>query len=430
MNKNIVLFPTIFLLVTSCYPSKQSTSPPLVSIQIQDRNGLTETISVTERLEAYKELDFLASQPYKKVLRVFKQGGGKHSAKITTYHPNGFVWQYLEAQDMRAFGTYQEWHSNGKLKIQATVIGGTADVTPGSQRDWLFDGIAEVSDEDGNIQAKIPYHNGVMEGTSFYYYPNGAIEKEMPYHDNELEGEVLVFSTEKTLLSKATYRKGKKEGPSIGFWKEAVPAWEEFYQEGRLLKGDYFGENGGKVAQIQNGNGFQAIFEDGKLAKLIEFHQGFPEGKVKRFSPSGEITSQHQIKNGRKQGEEIYYFSKEEREDEKRESLLPKLSIPWENDAISGIVKTWYPNGHLESQREFAKNKKMGPAISWYKDGSLMHMEEYEEDRLIKGQYFKKNQPEPISTIMNGNGISTLYDESGIFLRKVPYQKGKPADPE
>jgi antitoxin component YwqK of YwqJK toxin-antitoxin module len=59
-----------------------------------------------------------------------------------------------------------------------------------------------------------------------------------------------------------------------------------------------------------------------------------------------------------------------------------------------------------------------------------MLIEEYEHDVLLQGQYFKKNIKEPISTITQGNGVATLYDEQGIFLRKVIYHKGKPLDPE
>ena len=59
-----------------------------------------------------------------------------------------------------------------------------------------------------------------------------------------------------------------------------------------------------------------------------------------------------------------------------------------------------------------------------------MYMEEYEEDKIVSGHYYKKNQKEPISNISNGNGNATLYDEQGIFLRKVQYVKGKAIDPE
>ena len=44
---------------------------------------------------------------------------------------------------------------------------------------------------------------------------------------------------------------------------------------------------------------------------------------------------------------------------------------------------------------------------------------------LISGKYYKKNSQTPISEIIDGNGVATLYDEEGIFLHKIPYQNGK-----
>ena len=118
------------VLLCACHPAKQEEN--LVLIQIQDRNGLSETISNPDRLVTYDKIDFLSSQPYQKVLRVFRKEGQNRSV-ITTYHPNGSTWQLLEAKEMRAFGTFREWFPNGAKKIEATVIGGSADLTPGAQ---------------------------------------------------------------------------------------------------------------------------------------------------------------------------------------------------------------------------------------------------------------------------------------------------------
>ena len=409
----------LLVLLAGCAHNDLNVEP-LVSIQIQDRNGLTETISASERLKSFQETDFLSSQPYKKVLRVFKEGG-KHTAKITSYHPNGLVWQYLEAQDMRALGTYKEWHANGRLKVEAQVIGGTADVTPGAQRDWLFDGLALVYDEQGNLSAKILYEKGVLEGKSLYFYPTGQLQKELPYHENELDGEALSFNADGTPLTKTTYQKGGRHGPSIGLWPDGKLCWTEKYDEGRLMEGRYLSRTDELVSEIQEGAGFQSLFEKTALREQIQYQKGKPEGVVKRFSPRGALVGTHVIHNGKKQGEEIQYDP---------ETLLPKISIVWEEDAISGLVKTWYDNGALQSQREYSRNKKMGPSISWYRDGGLMLVEEYEEDRLVKGEYFKKKQETPVSTVINGNGVATLFDGHGIFLRKVHYAKGKAFDPE
>jgi len=107
---------------------------------------------------------------------------------------------------------------------------------------------------------------------------------------------------------------------------------------------------------------------------------------------------------------------------------LPKLSLTWDRGVLHGTMKTWYNNGQLESQRQMSKNKKNGTNCAWYKDGSLMMIEEYEEDILLKGRYYKPNCNKPISTIENGMGVATLYDNKGIYLRKVKYIKGKPEE--
>lgn len=414
------------LLFASC--QYRETPDSLVAIQIQDRNGVIETISTPERLEVYTKNDFLTSQPYKKILRVYKREGKNHS-KITTYHPNGVIWQYLEAEEMRAHGVYKEWYLNGQLKIEALVIGGTADVTPGSQRDWLFDGTSQVWDEQGRKVAQIFYQQGALDGKSLYFFPNGQLEKELPYTQNVLQGDALEYFPSGKLKSQTSYDKGVKQGLNIGFFENEQKAWIEEYRDDLLVQGSYFDVEGNPISEVVDGHGFQAVFEGNSLAYLIQIRQGFQEGGVKHFNSQRELVTQYHMKNGKKQGEEIFFFLSSEKENPGKD-LLSKLSIRWDEDQIHGSVKTWYNNGQLQSQREYARNKKAGPSLSWYRDGSLMLVEEYEGNRLVKGQYFKKNGNGPVSTVVNGNGIATLFDEEGIFLRKIIYAKGEPLDPE
>lgn len=406
----------------------QHTAPndPLALIQIQDRNGLTETISNPDRLTVYQTVDFLTSQPYKKVLRVYKANGKNHS-KITTYHSNGSVFQYLEGEEMRAHGAYREWFPNGQLKIDATVIGGTADV---SQQDWLFDGLSQVWDEQGHLTAKIPYEKGALEGSSLYFYPSGQLEREVPFVKNNMEGALLEFSPQGQLKSKTGYKKGLKEGESQAFFESGQLALVEDYTEGYLRTGKYYNLRGDLVSEIEHGGGFQGQFENGCLT-LIEFRMGRPDGLVQKFAPSGEIQKSFHLKNGKKQGEEVEYYLKSQIEGIKdKYKPRPKLSVSWNENAIHGTVKTWYNDGQLQSQREYSRNQRTGPSLAWFRDGALMLLEEYEEDRLVSGQYFKPNRTEPVSTIANGTGVATLYDETGAFLRKVQYLKGKTIDPE
>lgn len=417
------------LLCFFCFScQKTETDNFLVGIQIQDRNGVSETVSIPDKLEVYNKTDFLSAQPFKKVIRVYKKEGKSHSI-ITTYHPNGLIWKYLEAQDMRASGLYKEWFPTGQLKVEAYVIGGSADVGIGAQSDWLFDGLSRVWDEQGNLIAEIPYEKGSLEGVTRNFYPTGQIEREAPYKQNLLEGAVVEYFLDGRIKRTVSYQKGLKQGLSAGYDIQGTVCWTEEYREDLLQNGSYFASDGEKISSVQDGFGFQTFFEDSLAFQQIEIRKGKQEGTIKQFSPEKELKLCYQLKNGKKHGAEISYYQSSELEQIPLKPA-PKLSIEWNEDAIHGLVKTWYKNGSLESQKEWARNKKNGNACSWYLDGSLMLIEEYEDDLLSSGKYFKRAVQDPVSSVTMGNGLATLYDENGIFLQKVIYHKGRPVDPE
>lgn len=273
----------------------------------------------------------------------------------------------------------------------------------------------------------MPYAKGSLEGLSVYFYNSGQIEKELPYHKHVLEGVAIEYHLNGRVKSKTAYAQGKKDGPSFGYFQNGQIAWQEQYREDLILQGSYYSQKGDFITEVVDGSGFRALFNEDYLSLLVQVQQGSAEGGVKQFNSKGELQSIYHIKNQRKVGEEIVYFSSQET---KTNSLQPKLSIQWDDNVVHGSIKTWYSTGQLQSQREFCHNKKTGPALAWYRDGSLMLVEEYEDDHLMKGQYYKKNAIDSISAIANGTGVATLFDENGIFLRKVTYNKGDPVDPD
>lgn len=196
--------------------------------------------------------------------------------------------------------------------------------------------------------------------------------------------------------------------------------YQEEYSQDKLITASYFDPQGTLIASITDGMGKQALFKNDVLYSLIEYKKGIPEGKVELFSPTGELSSYYHTLNGLKSGEEVEYYPST------TGSLMPKLSLQWNEDTIEGIVKTWYENGILESQREVSQNKKQGLSFAWYKDGSLMFMEEYDNDILTTGSYLKKGDKNPVSKVENGKGIATLYDSKGRFQKKIVYEKGLP----
>lgn len=393
----------------------------MTSIQILDRNGFSETVSLKDRLTAYEKTDFMAPQPYQKVVRVFgKVSQGKTFSKITTYHSNGQLWQYLEIVSGRSHGDYREWHPNGQLKISAFVIEGTPDVSEMAQMTWLFEGISKVYDDQGNVIAEIPYSKGLLEGISYYYFPSGKLMKKVPYLKNDIHGTLHVFNEEGDCLETTPYCHGVKEGVSISYWSQKNLKSEERYEQGLLMQARHLNPKGEVVAQIQNGFGKQALFHETTLSALLEYQNGKVEGEVQRFNESGYLISSYFLKDGMKTSEEWEYYPTSDG------IRHPKLYIQWDQDTIHGVAKTWYETGVLESQREMRGNKKHGLSFAWFKEGDLMLMEEYEDDILLKGSYFKKWEKMPISKVENGKGVATLFDKEGRLIRKVIYEKGIP----
>lgn len=424
LYQNVLM--AFFVICLSGCTQKQPGPHQMTSINIVDRNGMSETISSKDRLESYQNVDFLQSQPYQKVLRIFGRGSdGSLRSCITSYHPNGQPRQYLEALNGRACGMYREWHSNGQLKLESKVIGGIADINTAAEESWLFDGSSRAWDEDGHLMVEIPYSKGHLEGVATYYHPSGAISKTVPYLRHQLHGTVKIYNENENLLQSAEYCEGIKEGMSRRYWPDNKLACEESFAKGKLLEGSYFDEAGVQISQVHQENGWRAVFGLDGGYQLQEYRNGVQEGCVKIFDKNERLMRSYFLKDGVKHGEELVYSVGESCKENNQEPPRPLLSISWLAGSIQGLVKTWYPNGKLESQREMSLNRKNGMFTAWYKSGSIMLLEEYHQDNLVSGEYFRKGERFPVSKVVNGKGMATLFDADGNFLRKVNYRNGR-----
>lgn len=424
----LTLTATLPLLSSGCsHPFYCAIEEPcLISIHIIDRNGLTETISNPDRLKDYACVDFLKNQSYKKVLRVFSRDPcGNTPSIITSYYENGQIQKYLEVTNNRASGKYYEWYDNGSLHLQVNIIGGIADITMAAENTWLFDGPAEVWDDCGNILAYINYSKGKLEGDSYYYHTSGSLWKKYTFCDGKEEGTFEIYYKDGNTLQTAQYCNGKRHGQTIRYWNCGSIAAIEEYRMGKLLEGKYLDRSGELVSSICNGNGQRAAFSETCLKELHTYVNGIPDGEVRVLGSDGSLIKTWIIRDGEKHGPEIEYYP----------TFLcqkpqVKMEVTWYKGKIHGMCKTWYSNGIQESQREMTNNNKNGVLTGWYRDGSLMLIEEYEEDVLTKGEYYRRGEKSIASEVEDGgNGVAILYDGEGNFLRKVIYRHGKAYEP-
>lgn len=423
-----VFFLCLFLAWgTTCDAARSAAKremPKLSSINIIDRNGSSETISNEDRLTKYQVVDFLSPQPYQKVLRIYsRDGNGNVLALITSYYPNGQIKQYLEVLNNRAYGMYREWHQNSVVKLDTFVVGGDPDIEPNSCKTWLFNGCCRAWDEDGLLEAQIPYESGVLEGLSLYYHPNGTVWKKIPTHKGVPHGKIEIFLSNGQLLQTIEYVDGVKHGSSYRHWENNRIAFEEKYENGALATGRYFDPEGRQLSSIDSGNGYRVLFGKETISELHQYQNGMQRGEIKAFDEDGNLLQLYYMQDGIKNGVETQYYTQKE---VRSKTPISKLSISWSDGRIHGLVKTWYNNGVQESQREMQNNTKNGVLTSWYLDGSTMMIEDYEKDKLINGEYYLPGEKSPSSSVRGGKGTATIYDSKGSLLRKINYQNGRP----
>ncbi len=234
MNK-IFLILALALLCGCASRQGSDQSGTVISMQVIDRNGFTETISNKDRLSNFQSTDFLTPQPYQKILRVYGRNlAGQSTSKITSYHENGQLWQYLEAVDGRAHGAYREWFPNGKQKIEANLVEGVADIHDLAQATWVFQGLCKVWEEEGSLAAEFTYEKGLLHTTARYFFRDGKLKKTIPYEQGEIHGVVQTFDENGSLIEEIPYSENEKFGKATAYWAPDQILSTEVYTRGRL----------------------------------------------------------------------------------------------------------------------------------------------------------------------------------------------------
>ena len=125
-----------------------------------------------------------------------------------------------------------------------------------------FTGIVEnykvppISEGDSVLEGKIPFKNGVIEGSSKLYYPSGK------------------------LASVATFKNGKVEGVQ-----------KDYYEDGKL-KLEALYKNGNREGITKS------YYQNGKIQLEAYFKNGVLDGPVKKYDETGKLIDQINFKNG------------------------------------------------------------------------------------------------------------------------------------
>ena len=135
------------------------------------------------------------------------------------------------------------------------------------------------------------------------------------------------------------------------------------------------GCGGGSRLSVYSGKKVKReYFTGGKVRSefILEDNTG-QNGILKKYGYDGRITSIARIRNGVRDGTEVWF--------DKRGRVL--MRIPYVNGRKHGVQKVYYENGDVMVSYTYEKGVKNGPAISYNKDGSIHEQVMYEHGKLV-----------------------------------------------
>ncbi len=116
-------------------------------------------------------------------------------------------------------------------------------------------------------------------------------------------------------------------------------------------------------------------FTGGKLrSELIMSDETEQNGVLKEYGYEGELLKVTTIKNGQKNGDEIWY--------DKSGRVLQK--IPYTQGQVNGVLEAYYKDGKKMFAITFANGVRQGSATKYNKEGTKIDEAWYENDKLMR----------------------------------------------
>lgn len=93
-------------------------------------------------------------------------------------------------------GMYKIYYPDGKVRMEVESKNGKPH------------GVGKTYDEDGNLQYKATFNDGVLDGEVYQYYPNGNIHNEMNYVNGVPQGLQKTYDENKKQIVEVSYDQG------------------------------------------------------------------------------------------------------------------------------------------------------------------------------------------------------------------------------
>lgn len=251
---------------------------------------------------------------------------------------------------------------------------------------------------DGVVETK-SYDAGVLHGETTYSYPHReAVQRKEVYDQGSLVDETTYYA------SGVPHRQTSHEGPTTQFvvsWYESgSPQAKEEYQDGLLLRGEYFDQNQNLESTVEDYNGYRTNRDDfGHVLSVDEIKDGHLIVS-RTYYPSGAPATATPYVNGVIEGQRRTYNKGGE----------PATIETWTNNVQHGNTEV-YQNGEKVADVPYVKGTVNGVERR-YGEGQKLA----QENTWVQGQLHGQS-----NTYVNGQKTQTNWYFRGKPVNKATF---------
>lgn len=284
---------------------------------------------------------------------------------------------------------------------------------------------------NGNPSTYGMYSKGQRDGIWISHYANGKLKDSISYWNGKKNGRFQRFHLTGSLYISGNYVDDNMQGEWREFYQNGQPASISHYAQGSITKIIYYTRTGEKIEQDQN-----------KLSPKLFFNRRYElEKELIHATYYGSPTK---LPNGRfetvlynMEGQKIIYAQWSDQSISKKSGLFERydntgilrLSCYFDNNQLTGPLKTWYETGIPANSVYMKKNMRNGVWESFYETGLKKDSGTYEND-IPTGlwSYWDENgDTRTIGAFKNNHktGDWKTYDRNGKILYIQRYRKSK-----
>lgn len=384
---------------------------------------------------------------------------GNYDGLAKGFYPDGTPMYEINYKNGNLDGKATYYYKNGNVQSKKEFLNGVQ--TNVQETFYLL----------GGTKCYTPVKNDSKDGIETCYYQNGTKETVINFVKNSAEGKSDMLFPDGSVKSSQTFLKDYFNGERKTFFPNKNPETLEFYKN-KTQSGDiisYFPNGKQNTVMKVDNNIFSSvkkylgdqiaedyIYTSGKLTKSVNYVLGKPriefsysgaanEEYITSYkvydengTPGKEISISTEvpfvIKNG--DGNPVFsgkYNKKGQKEGEWK--IYNLITGVYENHAFykNGIqvdkFEEFFPSGSLKTSIIVDNDKKNGPYISYFENGSKNYQTNYVND-IENGEvqgFFKNGKIKTGYFLNNGkpNGIMENYDVNGNLLQRSEFTDGE-----